>query len=295
MASVLLVFQMGQPRIWMSMSRDGLLPKRFSKVHPKYKTPSFATIVVGFVVAVPALFMNSTMVTDLCSIGTLFAFVLVCGGVLILQNKTDIPRGKFKTPFINGGIVMPILLVGSIVLLFGSYRTETMAFIQNEPTLKTSEEMLLQLNERQIEDLKDYSRLEIHRLESKLVEGRSENWRNLEVNLDEYYAVEGGAERLADVIQQKGWKNTSLKNEGWSHFANKIPSWIFILFTIFITIMAVRNKLSLIPILGLLSCLYMMSQLALANWIYFTIWLLLGLVIYFLYGRKHSKLALNEA
>ena len=291
MASVLLVFQMGQPRIWMSMSRDGLLPKRFSKVHPKYKTPSFATIVVGFVVAVPALFMNLTMVTDLCSIGTLFAFVLVCGGVLILQNKTDIPRGKFKTPFINGGIVMPILLVGSIVLLFSSYRTETMAFIQNEPTLKTSEEMLLQLNERQIEDLKDYSRLEIHRLESKLVEGRTENWRNLEVNLDEYYAVEGGAERLADVIQQKGWKNTSLKNEGWSHFANKIPSWIFILFTIFITIMAVRHKLSLIPILGLLSCLYMMSQLALANWIYFTIWLLLGLVIYFLYGRKHSKLA----
>jgi amino acid transporter len=295
MASVLLVFQMGQPRIWMSMSRDGLLPKRFSKVHPKYKTPSFATIVVGFVVAVPALFMNLTMVTDLCSIGTLFAFVLVCGGVLILQNKTDIPRGKFKTPFINGGFVMPILLVGSIVLLFSSYRTETMAFIQNEPTLKTSEEMLLQLNERQIEDLKDYSRLEIHRLESKLVEGRSENWRNLEVNLDEYYAVEGGAERLADVIEQKGWKNTSLKNEGWSHFANKIPSWIFILFTIFITIMAVRHKLSLIPILGLLSCLYMMSQLALANWIYFTIWLLLGLVIYFLYGRKHSKLALNEA
>jgi amino acid transporter len=81
MASVLLVFQMGQPRIWMSMSRDGLLPKRFSKVHPRYKTPSFATIVVGFVVAVPALFMNLTMVTDLCSIGTLFAFVVVCAGV----------------------------------------------------------------------------------------------------------------------------------------------------------------------------------------------------------------------
>ena len=123
-------------------------------------------------------------------------------------------------------------------------------------------------------------------MESKLVEGRSENWRNLEVNLDEYYAVEGGAERLADVIQKKGWKNTSLKNEGWSHFADKIPSWIFILFTIFITIMAVRHKLSLIPILGLLSCLYMMSQLALANWIYFTIWLLLGL------GHKLSSVAL---
>ncbi len=281
MASVLLVFQMGQPRIWMSMSRDGLLPKRFSKVHPKYKTPSFATIVVGFVVAIPALFMNLTMVTDLCSIGTLFAFVLVCGGVLVLQNKTDIPRGKFKTPFINGGLVMPILLVGTIVLLFSTYRTETMAFIQNEPTYKTSEEMLLQLSEPQIQTLKKDAMSVNQTLDAE---------KNV-VELDVLYAEEAGAMKLAEVIEQKEWNNIHLKNEGWSHFANKIPSWIFILFTIFITIMAVRHKLSLIPILGLLSCLYMMSQLALANWIYFTIWLLLGLVIYFLYGRKHSKLA----
>ncbi len=281
MASVLLVFQMGQPRIWMSMSRDGLLPKRFSKVHPKYKTPSFATIVVGFVVAIPALFMNLTMVTDLCSIGTLFAFVLVCGGVLVLQNKTDIPRGKFKTPFINGGLVMPILLVGTMVLLFSTYRTETMAFIQNEPTYKTSEEMLLQLSEPQIQTLKKDAMSVNQTLDAE---------KNV-VELDVLYAEEAGAMKLAEVIEQKEWNNIHLKNEGWSHFANKIPSWIFILFTIFITIMAVRGKLSLIPILGLLSCLYMMSQLALANWIYFTIWLLLGLVIYFLYGRKHSKLA----
>ena len=291
MASVLLVFQMGQPRIWMSMSRDGLLPKRFSKVHPKYKTPSFATIVVGFVVAVPALFMNLTMVTDLCSIGTLFAFVLVCGGVLVLQNKTDIPRGKFKTPFINGGVVMPILLAGTLVLLLTTYRTESMAFVKNEPTLKTSEEMLLQLNKSQMENLKEFTKIEAYRLVSKLPEGKSGIAHQNEVNLDEFYAKEGGAEVLQSQIKLNNWKNIETQNEGWSHFANKIPSWIFILFTIFITIMAVRNKLSLIPILGLLSCLYMMSQLALANWIYFTIWLLLGLVIYFLYGRKHSKLA----
>jgi amino acid transporter len=281
MASVLLVFQMGQPRIWMSMSRDGLLPKRFSKVHPKYKTPSFATIVVGFVVAVPALFMNLTMVTDLCSIGTLFAFVLVCGGVLVLQNKTDIPRGKFKTPYVNGGIFMPVLLIAAIAFLFASYQAETMSFIQNKPTVKTSEEMLLQLNERQIETLKQQA-MSINQSLSPS--------KNV-VELDEVYAEEKGAMMLASHIQAQGWKDIAIKNEGWSHFANKIPSWIFILFTIFITIMAVRNKLSLIPILGLLSCLYMMSQLALANWIYFTIWLLLGLVIYFLYGRKHSKLA----
>jgi amino acid transporter len=142
MASVLLVFQMGQPRIWMSMSRDGLLPKKFSRIHPKFKTPSYATVVVGFVVAVPALFMNLTMVTDLCSIGTLFAFVLVCGGVLVLQNKPDIPRGKFRTPYVNGKYVMPLLLVGTIVLLFSSYKTETMAFLQNDKELKSKEEII---------------------------------------------------------------------------------------------------------------------------------------------------------
>ena len=119
MASVLLVFQMGQPRIWMSMSRDGLLPKRFSKVHPKYKTPSYATIVTGFVVAVPALFLNLTLVTDLTSIGTLFAFVLVCAGVLVLQNRTDIPRGKFKTPYMNSKFIMPVLMSIGLIYDFG--------------------------------------------------------------------------------------------------------------------------------------------------------------------------------
>jgi len=77
---------------------------------------------------------------------------------------------------------------------------------------------------------------------------------------------------------------------GFMHFAHKIPTWIFIIFTLFITVMAVFKNLSLIPILGLLSCLYMMSQIELDNWIYFFIWLLIGLGIYFLYGRKHSLL-----
>ena len=81
MATVLLVFQLGQPRIWMSMSRDGLLPPIFSAIHPRFKTPWFSTIITGLVVAIPSLFMNLTEVTDLSSIGTLFAFILVCGGV----------------------------------------------------------------------------------------------------------------------------------------------------------------------------------------------------------------------
>ncbi|HUM46289.1 MAG TPA: amino acid permease, partial [Chitinophagales bacterium] len=101
MASVLLVFQMGQPRIWMSMSRDGLLPKKFATVHPKFKTPSFSTIVTMFVVVIPILVIPTNIVLDLTSMGTLFAFILVCGGVLRMQTDPDAPRGKFKTPYLN--------------------------------------------------------------------------------------------------------------------------------------------------------------------------------------------------
>jgi len=109
-ASVLLIFQLGQPRIWMSMSRDGLLPKIFSRIHPKFHTPSFATIVTGFVVGVPALFLNLTIVTDLTSIGTLFAFVLVCGGVLLLPRE-EAKKGRFHLPYINAKWIVPALFI----------------------------------------------------------------------------------------------------------------------------------------------------------------------------------------
>ncbi len=97
MASVLLVFQMGQPRIWMSMSRDGALPAVFSRIHPLFRTPSFATVVTGLVVAIPALFMNLTEVTDLTSIGTLFAFTVVCGGVLLMKEEQQV-SGAYQVP-----------------------------------------------------------------------------------------------------------------------------------------------------------------------------------------------------
>src|SRR5689334_6920687 len=99
MTSVLLVFQMGQPRIWMSMSRDGLLPPVFCRVHPKFKTPSFATVLTGLVVGVPILFTDKNFVLDFTSIATLFAFVLVCGGVLLIPRKEKIP-GRFNIPYI---------------------------------------------------------------------------------------------------------------------------------------------------------------------------------------------------
>ena len=196
MASVLLVFQMGQPRIWMSMSRDGLLPSSFSKVHPRYKTPSFATIVTGFIVGIPALFMNLTMVTDLCSIGTLFAFVLVCGGVLVLQGRKKNPIKPVLTPFVNAKWVMIILVI--VLLYFFHF---------------------------------EYS------------------WINVPSSL-----------------------------------------WVFSVSLFVFLILSFLYRLSAIPLLGLLSCFYMMTELRLSNWIGFGIWMLVGLVIYFIYGIKNSRL-----
>ncbi|HEX2967954.1 MAG TPA: amino acid permease, partial [Bacteroidales bacterium] len=114
MTGILLVYQMGQPRIWMSMSRDGLMPKKFSSIHPKYKTPGFATIVTGLVVGIPILFTDEKLVLDFTSIGTLFAFVLVCGGILLLPRETGKREdGRFRMPYINAKWIVPgITLAG---------------------------------------------------------------------------------------------------------------------------------------------------------------------------------------
>jgi amino acid transporter len=109
LATVFLVFQIGQPRLWMAMSRDGLLPKIFSSIHPRFHTPWFATLVTGTVVAIPALFMNLTEVTDLASIGTLFAFVVVCAGVLF-KDKEFKESGTRFVPYINSQILLPVIL-----------------------------------------------------------------------------------------------------------------------------------------------------------------------------------------
>ncbi len=87
MSSVLLVFQLGQPRIFMSMARDGLLPPFLAKVHPRFKTPYVGTILTGIFVATFAAFANIAEVVDLTNIGTLFAFVLVSVGVIVLRVK----------------------------------------------------------------------------------------------------------------------------------------------------------------------------------------------------------------
>ncbi len=202
-ASVLLIYQLGQPRIWMSMSRDGLLPKVFSRIHPKYKTPSFSTIVTGFFVAIPALFLNLDAVIALTSIGTLFAFVLVCGGVLALHNKKEKPQSKFKVPYLNGKFIVPAMFIAAVVAI-------------------------------------------------------------------SMYAPEH-------------FKNLFYK-EG-------IPMLIFWLVAAIVTVLTFLKNFSLIPVMGLLSCFYLMSQESHTNWLRFGIWLIIGLAIYFTYGYKHSRLA----
>ena len=217
MSGVLLVFQVGQPRIWMSMSRDGLLPPRFSKLHKKYKTPAFATIVTGFLVAIPALFLNLTEVTDLTSIGTLFAFILVSGGVLILHPRGNISADKkgFNVPYANSRrYLLPIWAVIMITI-----------------------------------------------------------WIS---NPGFFAGIFNGSNHIS-----KG-------------FHNQLPMFVFIVVAVITTVYAVIRQWSLIPVLGLLTNLYLMSELGITNWMRFLIWLVIGLVLYFLYGMRHSKLRFHK-
>jgi len=222
MTSVLLVFQMGQPRIWMSMSRDGLLPPAFQRIHKKFKTPSFATIITGIVVGLPILFTDKTFVLDFTSIGTLFAFVLVCGGVLLIPRKEKV-AGRFNMPYFNGQFTFPALILASILILL------------------------------------------------KWAPGYFPDMFNLDFSGDADYAA--GKVSFMDLATPK------------------ISLLIFWASSIILCILAFVKKYSLIPLMGVTTCLYLLTGMTKSNWAWFLGWLLLGLVIYLLYGYKKSKLA----
>ena len=114
MISSLLVFQLGQARVWFAMSRDGLLPKLFGRVHPRFRTPSTATWIAGFVVGIPAGILDIGTLADLSNIGTLFAFVLVSIGVIILRYRDPHRHRGFRAPL---GIFAPVMSVSFCVLL----------------------------------------------------------------------------------------------------------------------------------------------------------------------------------
>ena len=113
--AVLLVFQLGQPRIFFSMARDGLLPPVFAKVHPRFKTPHVTTIMTGVIVGGFAAVMSIDEMVDLTNIGTLFAFVLVCVGIIILRYKEPNRLRPFKVPF--GAWPLPLLGAASCIFL----------------------------------------------------------------------------------------------------------------------------------------------------------------------------------
>jgi len=261
----------------MSMSRDGLLPKSFSKIHPKYKTPSFATIVVGFVVAVPSLFMNLTIVTDLCSIGTLFAFVLVCAGVLVLQNRPGVQRGKFRIPYVNSKYIIPVAFVAAIVIAFTQFKTETNAFISNETKIIEPVSFITSLTDKELEVVKKEISASPVILQGKQIDA-------------EAYLNSLTPAQYQDFMSKSSIQYDKKYESGWSLFKHKIPMWIFLIICLVIIYYCVTKNLSLIPVLGLLSCLYMMCELGISNWIGFGIWLVIGLIVYFAYGFKNSKL-----
>ena len=114
MVSSLLVFQLGQARVWFAMSRDGLLPKLFSRVHPRFRTPDFSTWAAGFLVGIPAGLLDIGTLADLSNIGTLFAFALVALGVMILRVKQPDRVRHFRAP---GGLLAPIVTILTCGLL----------------------------------------------------------------------------------------------------------------------------------------------------------------------------------
>lgn len=198
--SAILVFQIGQPRIWMTMSRDGLLWPRFGKIHPKYKTPTFATLIAGIIVCVPSLFLDMQFVVDLTSVGTFFAFILVCSGILYLDYRGYSKKAKFKVPYINGKYIVGVLFLITAVLF-------------------------------------------VTKLDYK------------------------------EIISEK-----PLLVIFWA-------TWLCMSFA------AYKFRFSLLPTIGILINLYLMTELGWSNWYMFLIWLAIGLIIYFLYGYKKSKLA----
>jgi hypothetical protein len=152
--------------------------------------------------------MNLTEVTDLTSIGTLFAFVLVCGGVLLLPEEpiTDSNRKRFRIPYVNSRYIVPLLIIS----LFIIFREQILALFKYDGD--------------------------------------------------------------------------------WHVYKDKLPYFLFIIAAITMSVLSFVKKLSLIPVLGLLSCLYLMTELGYTNWLRFLIWLALGLIIYFSYGYHKSRL-----
>lgn len=401
MTSVLLVFQMGQPRIWMSMSRDGLLPPVFQKIHPKFKTPSFSTIVTGLVVGIPILFTDKTFVLDFTSIATLFAFVLVCGGVLLIPAKEK-EHGKFNLPYINSKFIFPAIILGAIAILCifskdyfpgitamklnANDEKKIVYEMISDAKAKFNNDYLLTLNELSIikkrlkNERQSESLREVTEHNNKLINSITDSIAYSAITKSEVYKKTneeiGGqidishsligkedSDVFGQIVKSSGSYpavpathkglvaevNASLNNQNdsalkakfnrqqniyfiifkddSSFYDNKdlasafneefrkidieklksasetkltakrtqnISTLIFWTICIILSVLAFIKKWSLVPLLGLVTCLYLLTGMTKQNWVWFGGWLTIGLVFYFLYGFKKSKLAVEE-
>jgi APA family basic amino acid/polyamine antiporter len=231
-------------------------------------------------VGIPALFLDSDLVTDLTSIGTLFAFALVCGGILLLP-RTEKEKGKFRVPYVGGRYWVGLLLLIVAGSAFYFNKDKCIDFLQSR-SLKPADELVSSLQPA-----------EIPTLASAVYKGNNKANSTIKDSLKSYLFTLDD-DQYATCIRGLNIPESEKFNSGMSVIADNITFWVFILLSIIMTIISLIKNLSLIPVLGLLSCFYLITELGLTNWLRFLIWLIIGLVIYFIYGIKNSRLRVNS-
>ena len=194
----------------------------------------------------------------------------------------DGPKGKFRTPFINSKYFMIPFVILAIILSFKYNKESTIRFLTNETIPVSQNDFVGRLTKDELLIVREKT------ISTDKVAFAAEN-----SDLDAYVKSldESHYEAFINSLSISSDKKTS---SGWNLFKHKMPTWIFIFTALVLTYYSVTKNLSLIPLLGLISCLYMMSELGINNWIGFTLWLLTGLVIYFTFSYKNSKLNVIE-
>jgi amino acid transporter len=355
----------------------------FQKIHPKFKTPSFATIITGLVVGIPILFTDKTFVLDFTSIATLFAFVLVCGGVLLIP-KREKTAGKFNLPYINSRFIFPAIIIGALAILAffaKGYFSEITEMKLNDSDKRktvysviadaksdfhdnymlTSNEIniiakkikgkilsdsltsIIEHNNKSINDAIDsivylnittgpaYKNIDqetsdtlrlmsrpypeimpdqLHSLDIKtinIVEATLKGQDSAllakfdnQIFVYDLFGKESGIVPDSNFVNVFSKKLTAIsagdiRSESAGRLESKttinISTIIFWIICILLAVFALVKQWSLIPLLGLTTCLYLLTGMTKANWIWFGSWLAIGLILYFMYGYKKSKLA----
>jgi hypothetical protein len=220
--------------------------------------------------------MNLTEVTDLTSIGTLFAFVLVCGGVLLLPREEAV-KGKFHLPYFNGKFIVPlitIIIFGTIFYFKPAPQVEMMQFKK----LKEKSAIIDDLNASETDALFTSCNTLYGNQKVSGTAAEAKYLKDLEE--DKF----NSALRITPISEAKKY------HLGLDGFLYNFPNYLFFILIIVISIYSYLKNFSLIPVLGLMSCFYLMTELGYTNWLRFLIWLVIGLVIYFTYSYKNSVL-----